>query len=515
MATKVFDRLGRMACRGWWPPCFCVAATLILVHTVGITQEIGPNDFLLSDAGGLMEDEFWVNQPDVAYNSVRDEYLVVWYGTDDTGLLDPDDEEIFVQRFDAATGAEVGINDSLISDMGGIGTGDGAAAEPAVAYAADLDRYLVVWTGNEGAGAGDEIYGQLLDGLGNEVGPNDFRISEMGPDNQNGWRGRQPDLVYNPDVGEFLVVWSGVDDADGQLDSEFEIFVRRVDPTSGALLSTDLRISDAGGVGEAFFDAFDPAVAYNPTDGEYLVVWSGDDDLLGGVSNEFEIFVQRVDGATGAEVGSNDVRISTMGPSGSTQYGAFLPAVAYGSATNRYLVVWSGDDTVSGLINNEIEIFGQLLDGDAQQVGGDDFRISDMGGTGSTAYAAGYVDVAYSHAASEFLVVWEGNDDTLLDINETEIWGQRIAADSGAERGPNDFRLSDAGPDGNGRYDAIDPAVAWRGTVSSCVIVWYGSDDADGQLRDELEVRGQLLRLPLFADSFEAGDLLAWSESMF
>ena len=36
------------------------------------------------------------------------------------------------------------------------------------------------------------------------------------------------------------------------------------------------------------FDAFNPAVAYNSTDKEYLVVWDGDDN-----NNKFEIFGQR------------------------------------------------------------------------------------------------------------------------------------------------------------------------------------------------------------------------------
>lgn len=44
--------------------------------------------------------------------------------------------------------------------------------------------------------------------------------------------------------------------------------------------------------GNATYRAWDPAVAYNPTYDEYLVVWAGDDDTAPLVDEEFEIFGQ-------------------------------------------------------------------------------------------------------------------------------------------------------------------------------------------------------------------------------
>jgi hypothetical protein len=52
----------------------------------------------------------------------------------------------------------------------------------------------------------------------------------------------------------------------------------------------DLRISDMGGTGDPDYDAFWPAVAYNSTNNECLVVWDGDDNTGGLVDEEFEIF---------------------------------------------------------------------------------------------------------------------------------------------------------------------------------------------------------------------------------
>ncbi len=65
--------------------------------------------------------------------------------------------------------------------------------------------------------------------------------------------------------------------------------------------------------GNVSFAALNPAVAYNAMNNEYLVVWSGDDDTAPLVDEEFEIFGQRIDAATGAAIGTNDFRISDMG----------------------------------------------------------------------------------------------------------------------------------------------------------------------------------------------------------
>ncbi len=221
-----------------------------------------------------------------------------------------------------------------------------------------------------------------------------------------------------------------------------------VDPEIGA---NDFRISDMGGTGDTGYDAFEPAVAYNATDNEYLVVWHGDDDIGGLVDDEYEIFGQRLDAATGAEVGSNDFRISDMGGTGDVTYGALLTAVAYNTTDNEYLVVWRGDDNVGGLVDDETEVFGQRLDGaTGAEVGSNDFRISDMGGTGDANYDIYSVDVAYNAADNEYLVVWRGDDNVggLVD-NEYEIFGQRLDAATGAEVGGNDFRISDMGGTGD------------------------------------------------------------------
>ncbi len=160
------------------------------------------------------------------------------------------------------------------------------------------------------------------------------------------------------------------------------------------------------------------------------------------------------------EVGANDFRISDMGPDGDGDYDAYDPAVAYNTKNNEYLVVWWGDDNTAPFVEGESEIFGQRINAATGAEVGSDFRISDMGPDGNTFYDAFSPAVAYNSTNNEYLVVWEGEDNTgLLVEQESEIFGQRINAATGAEVG-SDFRISDMGGTGNINFDARAPAVA-------------------------------------------------------
>ncbi len=454
--------------------------------------EVAPNDFRLSFMG---EDELAnAYDPAVAYNSQDDEYLVVWEGDDGTAPLVNNEYEIWGQRVDAATGALIGAA-IRISDMGPNGNANYGAYSPAVAYNSADNQYLVVWQGDDDTGAlvdGEiEIYGQRINAAtGVEVGTNDFRVSDMGPDGDTAYGAFGPAVAYNSLGNQYLVVWYGDDDAGSLVDGEYEIFGQRLSATGGAVGTNDFRISDMGPDGDVNYDALDPAVAYNSTDDEYLVVWEGDDNNAGFVDNEFEIFGQRLT-AAGAGTGDNDFCLSDMGPNTSTLYSAYNPAVAYNSADNEYLVVWEGDDDTGSLVDNEYEIYGQRLTASGSAVGTNDFRISDMGPNGDVAYDATNPAVAYDSQDNEYLVVWEGDDDTAPLVDEEyEIFGQRLSA-AGASMGDNDFRLSDMGSNGNTAYSASYPKVAYSSVSREYLGVWYGDDNTLPLVDGELEIFGQ------------------------
>jgi len=452
--------------------------------------EIG-GDFRISHQGPNEDPDYDARDPAVTYDSQTDEYLVVWHGDDDSGGLVEGEFEIFGQRIDGATGAEIG-GDFRISEMGPDGDWNYEADLPSVACDSQAGHYLVVWSGEDDGGGlveGEyEIFGQRIDGATGVEIDKDFRISEMGGD--LAFDAYRPSVAYDSQADEYLVVWRGDDNSGDLVDEEEEIFGQRIDGATGAEIDKDFRISEMGPDGDPFYGAHTPAVAYNSQDDQYLVVWNGDIDSGGLVEDEYEIFGQRIDGATGAEIG-DDFRVSEMGPDGDPDYDAGDPAMAYNSQADEYLVVWYGDDDSGGLVDNELEIFGQRIDGATGAEIGDDFRISHQGPDGDPDYVASGASVAYNSQADEYLVVWSGDDDSGGLVNdEFEIFGQRIDGATGAEIG-GDFRISDMGSDGDPDYDALAPAVAYDSQADEYLVVWYGDDDSGGLVDQEFEIFGQ------------------------
>jgi hypothetical protein len=468
------------------------------VYPVTIDPEIGSNDFRISNMGPDGDVNYEARLPKVAFNAIANEYLVVWYGDDNTAPLVEGEYEIFGQRIDAVTGARLGAN-FRISDMGPDGNTSFAAGQPDVVWNATANEYLVVWQGDDDTAPlvdnENEIFGQRLDGAtGAEIGANDFRISDMGPDGNTSFGASSPVVAWNATANEYLVVWQGDDDTAPLVDNEREVFGQRLDAAGLELGANDFRLSDMGPDGDVNYGAYDPAVAFNATANEYLVVWYGDDNTAPLVDGEYEIFGQRLTAAGGA-IGTNDFRLSDMGPDGDTGYFAFNPAVAFNATADEYLVVWYGTDNTAPLVANENEIFGQRLDGTGGELGANDFRISDMGPNGNSNYSAYDPVVAWNAIANEYLVVWHGDDNTAPLVNgEGEIFGQRLDA-AGGETGTNDFRLSDMGPDGDANFYAADAAVAWRSMTNEYLVVWYGDDDTGALVDDENEIFGQLYRL--------------------
>ncbi len=459
-------------------------------------RELGVNDLRLSDMGPDGDIDWDAHFPQVALNPYDAEYLVVWEADDTTGTMVDGETEIFARRISATSGLALGTRAVRVSTMGPDGDPAYDAQDAAVTFDSVHHEWLVVWAGetNEGGLVGGEfeIYGQRLDAQGREIGADDFRISDMGPDGDPLYDAAHPRVTYNANDDEFLVVWDGDDAGAGTVEGELEIFGQRLDANGQGVGANDFRISDMGFDGDAGFDALDPAVVHNPVRDEYLVVWSADDSSAVLRNGETEIFGQRLD-ANGQGVGANDFRISSMGPDSDPLFDASKPAVAFDPDRDEYLVVWEGDDLSVVGAEGEQEIFGQRLGGDGLEVGADDFRISDMGPDLDPLFDAASPAVTYVSAQHEYLVVWDADDNVVTVDSETEIFGQRLDAATGAEVDENDFRVSDAGPDLNGLFDASHPAVVHSAALHRSLVVWQ-ADDTTGALGvNEFEIYGQQL----------------------
>ena len=126
------------------------------------------------------------------------------------------------------------------------------------------------------------------------------------------------------------------------------------------------------------------------------MVWRGDDDVGGLVDGEHEVFGQRLAGATGAELGANDFRISALGGNGNVDFGAAHPEVAANPAAGTYLVVWWGFEA------GGLDVFGQYLSATGSDIGVDDELLSDDAIAGRDAIAP---TVAYAAGLDQHLVV--------------------------------------------------------------------------------------------------------------
>jgi hypothetical protein len=377
--------------------------------------------------------------PTLAYNSTDDEYLVCWSGDTNVGGLVNDDLEIWCRRLDPNL-TSVG-SAFRVSEMGGDGDSADAAITPAVAWNFRSNNYLVCWAGDQNiifvAADGEfEIYCRLLDADGSPL-TSQFRVSVSGGFDDASFDALGPRVIYGSTVltsNEYLVCWDADDDTGGQVEGESEVFCHRVSGTDGSLVGSQTRISAQAGLGSATFDATDAAVAFDPFRSRYLICWEGDDTVTGdGVIEIFcgewdrnltptqpprrvsflgdipsnrdafdpvaiwgdelwgvcwqadrlfdgatDIDCQLLDGASLARRGPSPEGVSSMGDLFfDTLWQAQAPAIARSSATGEWLVVWTGDDDRPGLVDDEVEVYGQRID--PLQIFVDGFETGDAG----------------------------------------------------------------------------------------------------------------------------------------
>jgi hypothetical protein len=298
-------------------------------------------------------------QPDIAWNSTSNQYLVVWRGDENSPPLVDNEYEIYGQLV-SNTGALSGSR-IRISTMGTDGNTNFVPLNPSVTYNATSNEFFAVWSGDDNTAPlidnEIEIFGRRINASGVLQG-SQIRISNMGASGNVSFAANAPDIAWNSSNNTYLVVFRG-DEAVGTLvDNEFEVYGQLL-TASGTLQGSRFRVSDMGPDGNTSFSVNSPRVVYHQQLNEFWVSWHGDDNAFS-VDNENEIFMQRVS-ASGAETGNNDIRISYMGTNGSTAFSATSVALAYNSTNYKVLAVWSGDDNTAPLVDNETEIFGQML----------------------------------------------------------------------------------------------------------------------------------------------------------
>jgi hypothetical protein len=396
-------------------------------------------DFRISDRTGTGGE--WLGS--VVWNGSAGQYLVVWGDDRDASTRG---EDILGQRVSAG-GSLLGGN-FLISGPGATSN----EGSPAVAWNGS-DEYLVVWMDMRNQSTrGWDIYGQRVSATGWRLG-GDFRISGDAATSDDWY----PAVAWNASAGQYLVVWG-----DERMSSTrgADIFGQRVS-AGGSLVGGDFRISGAGATG----DELTPAVVWNGTANQYLVVW---DDGRSTSTRSTDIFGQRVS-ATGSRLGGN-FRIS-----GAVATDAeVLPAVAWSQRSNQYLVVWEDQRSYS---TRGWDIYGRRVSADGARIGGD-FRVSGVGATADEKSP----DIAWNRSANQYVVVWyDGRNWT---TRSSDIYGGVVSATGSAVGG--DFQI--CGPAATS-YE-VSPAVAWNGSANQGLVVW---DDGRNQATRRSDIYGRRL----------------------
>ncbi|MBN1661530.1 MAG: hypothetical protein JXA93_24265 [Anaerolineae bacterium] len=300
--------------------------------------------------------------PDIAYDTVNERYLVVWYD-----MTEIDVEGRVLNNDGSAFGSAFKLAEGTSTDMRGF---------PAVAFHPQIAQYLVAY---HGGAAGDlNVYGKKVEATGT-VGATEYAVSTAAGDQA------YPDVSVDPATnGDFLVVWQ-----DGRAATE-HIY--------GCLVYSTWLLGAEFIVAAPSDPLYRPAVAFNPaagTAGEWLVVYyrdvAGDDQIRG----------RRVT-AAGVPTGTG---LTICDDAGDQRY----PDVAYNAYGNdQWLVVW--EDHRAGATN--YDIYGRRVDVDGNTLG-DAFAI--LNPTDFQSYPA----VASSSTSDGYLVV-------LSDFATDNVVGQRV-----------------------------------------------------------------------------------------
>jgi hypothetical protein len=326
--------------------------------------------------------------------------------------------------------------DLNVGDGVAISTRTTSQHHPRIAYGSGANAYLVVWE-DVWSASDTDIRGQVVAAEGTVLG-------DMGIDTSS-VVDIHPDVAYDPTDNEYLVVWERV-----KADGDHDILAQRVDGATGEITGAEITVAAS-----QYYESY-PAVDYNPTRGEFLIVFERRTGT--GEFYHTAIYGQRVHPA-GTTLGNPFAIAPDAGPDGLDRY---RPAVAYGITPAAYLVTWQGYQSVAG----DFGIYGRMVAGDGTLLGST-IGVCTSEGDQLTPRTA------YDFDANTFLVVWE--DHHYAPSNGSFIDAQRVDA-SGNLLGS---AITVSGPDA---HDRQSPAVAYKSAVGSWIVAWeyaYSASDHD------------------------------------
>ncbi|NLH47224.1 MAG: hypothetical protein GX444_01330 [Myxococcales bacterium] len=356
------------------------------VTTAGVNLDA--SGFVIAAAGGNQK------YPAIAFDGVN--YLVVWQ---DTRNFATTGEDIY--------GARVNPSAVVIDSSGiPISTADNTQDSPDVAFGGS--NYFVVW--RDARSGNNDIYGSRVNMTGNVLDSSGVAIATTTED--------QSSPAVATSGSDYLAVWK--DQRNGNAD----IYGARISGSGTVIDPSGLAISTATDVQDI------PAVAYDSTEEQYLVVWH---DRRNASTTDYDIYGAIVS-TDGDVYPSQGFIFSTKRPANQEQQAA----LAYDGA--NYLAVWRDQR-----YGEDVNIYGARLTATGVVLDPAGIAISRATNTQE------YPTVVFG--GSYFLVVWQDKRSAVYDI-----YGARVATD-GTVADPSGILISDA------VGDQLRPAAAEVGGV--------------------------------------------------
>lgn len=361
--------------------------------------------------------------PAMAYSETSDRYLVAWYHFDGTGAR--------------IAGYAVDGDGSLawtpVTVTGYLQTPDLAMD---VAWDADNDRFLVVWSDVEPATVDDfNVYGQMMAVDGSRVGGEVTVSSAAGQQHA-------PSVAYSPELARYLIVFESADP------------VSQTTAIRGQFLTAD-GMPLFSGVGTNFtitapgegYQARHPDVAYDESTRTFLTVWQ--DNRLDLLPGRWDIYGRQVDGVFGTLIAPEFVI------AGEPAHNEAIPRLTALGVKGQYFVVWDDTDMAS---RDDSDVLGRLL-------GTSGIPLSPVRSIAAVPdYAEGTPDVAYNMWRDRLLVTWYGAPQSEF-IFQADIYARQLRSDGVPETDVHPIAVA---------ADSIrySPVLAARWGFAEWLIVW-------------------------------------------
>ena len=398
---------------------------------------------------------------------MSEEFFVVWRANE----LAVGDFEIYGQFVDL-DGKQVGPDDQGVSVDLGSDADDRSAQAPRVVWNSTSDEFFVVWSAERASGEW-EVFGRRVDAQTRQPIGDARQLTSFGDDGDTEFNAVAPDVAHDATLNEYLVVFSG-EEAVGAT----EVFGLRVD-AAGTAVNDPFQISTTGPDSDPSFNASSPAVAWNSSDAEFVVVWAGDVDSIAR-----DISGRRVQ-ADGTLLGVQTLvsglsDYSPTLPPGSAV--ASAPHLAYQSANSSLFVGWNEVTWDEDFHHAYIGTGGKVVASDLASL------FVPTGSLGGSTADPAVTDVVAT--ADGWLVLLRGGYDGpgTSEGGKVEAWGRKVGL-SGELQAPL-HQLSSTGNSPSSRVGPAGVAGAYAPSSTVSLVVWDTDEDEGDLVMGEYEIWG-------------------------